>query len=349
VKRSLLLAIGVLACARGAPLVTPATLTLESQVSGTTTLLQAVSVVNDSVVWASGHRGTWARTLDGGRTWMPSVLPGADSLQFRDVHAVSADTAWLLAAGPGERSRIYFTADGGRSWTLQFLNGDSAAFFDCFAFWDARRGVAVSDAVQGRLVVLRTDDGGARWEPVPAERIPAAHPGEGAFAASGTCVLARGAGTAWIATAAAAGSRVYRSDDGGWTWRAAEVPVARGEATGIATIAMRDARHGLALGGPVADPAGRVENAARTDDGGRSWRPAPGPPFTGAVFGAAWLPGTTALVAVGPRGLAWSRDSGMTWARLSEEPFWAVAFGRGRVGWAVGPGGRIVRLSADGR
>ena len=108
---------------------------LTEQASGTTAHLQAVSAVNDTVVWVSGHRATWARTTDGGRSWAAGSLQGADSvLQFRDVHALSADSAWLLAAGPGERSRIYFTADGGRSWRLQFLNRDTSAFYDCFDF-----------------------------------------------------------------------------------------------------------------------------------------------------------------------------------------------------------------------
>jgi hypothetical protein len=82
------------------------TIRLERQESGTDVLLQAVSAVDSNVVWVSGHGGTWVRTLDGGRTWSAHVMPGADTLQFRDVHALDADRAWLLSAGPGEMSRI---------------------------------------------------------------------------------------------------------------------------------------------------------------------------------------------------------------------------------------------------
>ncbi|HEX6631552.1 MAG TPA: hypothetical protein VF048_10685, partial [Gemmatimonadaceae bacterium] len=109
------------ACARPAssPQASGTTPTLEPQQSGTTALLQAVSPVSEQVVWVSGHRGTWARTLDGGVTWQAGRVPGADTLQFRDVYAASADTAVLLSAGPGALSRIYRTTDGGRSWTEQ--------------------------------------------------------------------------------------------------------------------------------------------------------------------------------------------------------------------------------------
>jgi photosystem II stability/assembly factor-like uncharacterized protein len=319
---------------------------VEEQPSGTSALLQAVSAVNDSVVWVSGHRGTYARTTDGGRTWIAAVVPGQDSLQFRDVHAVSAETAFLLAAGNGDRSRIYRTDDGGRTWRLQFLNRDSAAFFDCFDFWDARRGVAVSDAVNGRMVVLTTTDGGERWEPVPAAGLPPALPGEGAFAASGTCLLTGSAGRAWIGTGAETGARVHRTGDWGRTWTAVATPVVSGPATGIAALVFLDDRRGLALGGPVGDNAARTTNVARTTDGGRTWSPATPPTFTGAVYGAAAVPGMSGgVIAVGPGGIDWSRDEGSTWSSLLPGPFWAVGFASPRAGWAVGPRGRIVRIT----
>lgn len=322
---------------------------LAEQASGTTALLQAVSAVNDSVVWVSGHRATWARTADGGRTWTAGTMTGADSvLQFRDVHAVSADSAWLLAAGPGERSRIYFTADAGRSWQLQFLNRDTSAFFDCFDFWDARRGVAVSDAVNGRMVVITTDDGGATWRPVPADGLPAALPGEGAFAASGTCLVARRGGKAWFATGAQDGARVHASEDYGRTWSVAETPMAHGQASGVTSLAFRDDRHGFALGGRIADPRDTTAvNVAVTTDGGRTWTVATRPPLAGAVYGAALSPGrVTTLVVVGPSGMAYSTDGCTRWTRLSDQPYWAVG-SSGTRAWAVGPGGRITRLDVE--
>ena len=108
-------------------------------------MLQAVSVVDENIVWVSGHRATYARTVDGGTTWEAGVVPGPDSLQFRDVHAVDAKTAYLLSAGPGDMSRIYKTTDAGQNWTLQFSNTNPRAFFDCMDFWDAESGMAFSD------------------------------------------------------------------------------------------------------------------------------------------------------------------------------------------------------------
>jgi photosystem II stability/assembly factor-like uncharacterized protein len=87
--------------------------TLRVQHSGTTNRLQAISPVNAEVVWASGIGGTFVRTTDGGRHWRAGVVEGAELLQFRDVHGVSAQEAYLLSAGVGEDSRIYKTVDGG--------------------------------------------------------------------------------------------------------------------------------------------------------------------------------------------------------------------------------------------
>jgi len=166
--------------------------TITEQQSQTIALLQAVSAVNDSVVWVSGHQATWVRTADGGRTWVPGAMTGPDSaLEFRDVEAVSITTAYLLAAGPGEQSRIYKTTDAGRSWRLQFMNRDSAAFYDCFAFWDETHGIAISDAVGGKMIVIRTDDG-EHWSAVAEDGMPPALPGEGSPAAGGTCVTVGG-------------------------------------------------------------------------------------------------------------------------------------------------------------
>ena len=67
-------------------------------------------------------------------------MPDAGALQFRDVHAIDAETAYLLSMGEGEQSRIYKTTDSGLTWTLQFTNPESEGFFDCMDFWDGERG-----------------------------------------------------------------------------------------------------------------------------------------------------------------------------------------------------------------
>lgn len=322
--------------------------TITEQESHTTALLQAVSAVDDTVVWVSGHRATWVRTVDGGRTWVPGAMTGPDStLQFRDVEAVSATTAYLLAAGPGDSSRIYKTINAGRSWQLQFINRDSAAFYDCFGFWDATHGIAVSDAVRGKMIVIRTDDG-EHWSAVAEDGMPPALPGEGSPAAGGTCLIVRGPSRAWFGTEPEA--RVYRSDDRGQHWSVVTTPIISGAATGVATLAFRDDLHGMALGGRLLKQDDRSDSvAAVTSDGGATWTLVTRPTFSGAVYGAAVVPGGPGyVVAAGPKGLDWTANDGRSWVSLSGAAYWAVDC-TARACWAVGPGGRITRITFGAR
>ena len=201
-----------------------------------TARLRGVSAVSASVAWASGANGTLLRTIDGGAVWTKLPAPaGAEKLDFRDIDAFSDRVAYALSIGSGETSRIYKTTDGGASWALQFANTDPKVFLDAMAFRDADHGFAFSDSVDGQFVILATSNGGTTWERVPADRLPPALPGEGAFAASGTNVAVLGANV-WIGTTA---SRVLRSADGGRTWAIAQTPIATGNATGIFSIAFQ--------------------------------------------------------------------------------------------------------------
>src|SRR5438309_5118007 len=104
---------------------------------------RGLCAVSAKVAWVSGTKGTYGRTTDAGKTWSVGAVPGAAKLDFRDVEAFGESTAYLLSAGPGEASRIYKTADGGKTWNFQFKNPDRQAFFDAIAFWDDKTGVAL--------------------------------------------------------------------------------------------------------------------------------------------------------------------------------------------------------------
>lgn len=315
---------------------------LTVQQSGTTALLQAVSVSasNPDIVWISGHAATWARTTDGGRTWQSHTMLGRDSLQFRDLHAIDANRAWLMAAGTGEKSGIFQTLDGGTNWSPVFVNRDTAAFYDCMAFWDDQTGFAFSDAVGAKTPIARTENG-RDWT---VTTLPALD-GEGGFAASGTCALATAAGDAWMGTGAGEYPRVRRSTDRGRTWAEARVPLVGGSGAGITGLAFRDRLHGVAVGGVISGKA-TGPRAARTKDGGATWTVIPDPPFTGAAYGAAYgsVEGKPVLIAVGPGGAAYSLNDGDSWTLLDASPHWSVGFASTGAAWLVGPKGRVVRV-----
>jgi len=352
------LASAILTLAKAHPKVHQPTLT--PQDSGTTQGLIGVSPVNSRVVWASGRGGTFAVTVDGGQTWRSGVVPGAESLQFRDVQGVSDRVAYLLSIGNGTASRIYRTNDGGATWTLQFQNQNPEAFYDCFAFWTPERGIAQSDSVNGRFPVIRTTDGSS-WLDI-GDNLPPALPGESSFASSGTCVAAQGKNNAWIVTGGASPSRVLATLDGGDTWTAYDSPLRGSPSAGIFSVAFRDAFHGIIGGGDLDPLALPFDQTATSSDGGKTWTVTNEQPNIGTVFGLSYAgelgngrghegadrdqaTANQTVVVTGPGGAAWSPDEGNTWFTLpGVDNFWAIAFGSPKTGWLVGTEGRILRI-----
>lgn len=317
----------------------------EAQGSGVASRLRGISAVSARVAWASGANGTLLRTVNGGATWTKLPPPaGAEKLDFRDIDAFSDRVAYALSIGSGETSRIYKTSDGGATWVLQFANTDPKVFLDAMAFRDADRGFAFSDSVDGQFVILATANGGTTWERVPADRLPAALPDEGAFAASGTNVAVVGSNV-WIGTTK---SRVLRSTDDGRSWTVVQTPLDTGEATGIFSVAFKDAAHGVIVGGDYTKESQAGNNAAFTTDGGATWTLAKG--ISGFRSVAAWVPGTRSVLAIGPTGADWSPDDGRTWTAVpmtgAPAGFDTLGFApETEFGWASGAGGRISRLA----
>jgi photosystem II stability/assembly factor-like uncharacterized protein len=313
------------------------------QSSGVVARLRGVSAVSDRVAWASGSGSTVLRTADGGATWQKLTVT-TDAIDFRDVDAIDARTAYVLSIGNGSASRIYKTDDAGATWTLQFKNDDPKAFFDAMSFWDAAHGIVIGDSIAGQFCILTTEDGGRNWRPVPASALPPALPNEGAFAASGTNIAVLGKSDAWIGVGAATKARVLRTHDRGRTWKVAETLLAAGSSAGIFSVAFRDAKHGVVVGGDYTKEKDAVNNLALTNDGGVTWTLAQG--LSGFRSVVAYVPGMkTTLLAVGPSGADYSVDDGRMWIQLDGPGFDTLSFVRRQpVAWASGAHGSLGRL-----
>lgn len=295
----MVLLLGIAAVAQSTP---------KAQRSNTTEDLRGVSVASGRVAWASGTHGTYLRTTDAGARWIAASVPGAETLDFRGVVAFSGQEAFLMSSGPGEQSRIYHTADAGQHWSLQFTNHNPKGFFDSMAFWDPRHGIVLGDPIADETGVLKfelliTDDGQS-WHPIASSNLPSALAGEGAFAASNSCVailpssVPNETGSAarhdpfkqtepssalriktvpapdpniWFATGGSA-ARVFHSSNRGETWQVMHTPMSHGpDSAGIFSIVFRDATHGVIAGGDYKHPERDGPNLAFTRDGGKTW------------------------------------------------------------------------------
>lgn len=318
------------------------------QQSGTSASLRGLCVVNDTVVWTSGAEGTVIRTEDAGKNWLKVSVDGADKLDFRDIHAFDAQRAVVISAG--QPARVYRTEDGGKSWTKRFEHPNEKSFFDAVSFWDDKHGIAMSDPIDDRVLLIETLDGGKTWKELTSERRPVAQRGEGGFAASGTNMRVIGRQTVLIALGSAEkdqqvkSSRIVFSGDRSKTWSATQVPMPRNPSSGIFSMAFADQKHGIVVGGDYLKQEVAEGNIALTGDGGKTWSKPPGTPPRGYRSGVAYAEqsGKQILVAVGPSGTDISSDGGQNWRAVSDQGFHAVQFAPDRKsGWASGAEGRI--------
>jgi photosystem II stability/assembly factor-like uncharacterized protein len=301
--------------------------------------LRGLSVVNEKVVWASGTGGTVIKTQDGGKTWNVMTVAGAEKLDFRDIEAFDANTAYILSIGNGETSRIYKTIDGGTTWNEQFRNKNEKAFFDAVACWDRNNCIAMSDPVDGKYVLINTKDGGANWRPMDTDKMPPTKDGEAAFAASGTCLITQGKNNVFLVSGGT-DARVFRSNNRGLSWFVADTPITKGTAgSGIFSIAMFDAKNGVIVGGNYEKPNEAKDTFAVTSDGGKSWTRGEG--LDGYRSGVTYID-KTSILAVGTNGSEVTLGGGKTWNRVGKEDLNAVQAKGGRSIWAVGAKGLVV-------
>ena len=312
------------------------------QTVNTTASFRGLSVVSEKIVWATGAGGTVIRTIDAGKTWNVTAVPDAEKLDFRDIEAFDANTAYTLSIGNGDASRIYKTTDGGSTWKLQFENTNEKAFFDAIACWDAKNCIAMSDPVDGHYVLINTTDG-ETWKPIVSNQMPAAKEGEAAFAASGTCLYINPKNGDVFLISGGNDSRVFKSVDRGKIWTAVATPIVKGTpGSGIFSIAFRNELHGTIVGGNYEKPNEAANTVAFTRDGGKTWYDGEG--LSGYRSAVAYIDDRT-TIAVGTNGTDISYDRGGTWKKIGSEDLNTVAAKGKKAVWAVGPKGLVVKLA----
>ncbi|GAA1912381.1 oxidoreductase [Nocardioides hwasunensis] len=307
---------------------------------------RGLEAVSRTEAWVTGESLTDGgvarvfRTTDRGRTWADVSPADSAGLSFRDVE-VHGKVAHVLAIGPGEASRIYRSTDGGATWTEAFRNTDEKAFYDCMAFYgNGRRGLAVSDPVEGKLRILSTDDRGRSWSVLPSRGMPATAD-EFGFAASGDCLVTSGT-SAFIITGGAK-SRVLRSDDRGLTWKATASGIPAGESAGGFAGAFASPRHGIVVGGDFADAGNTEDTTAYTRDG-RTWTS--GGDLRHVGEDVTVLRGWRYALATGDydgsAGTSLTSDGGRTWTRVSKKGYHVIDC-VATTCWAAGSTGRVGR------
>ncbi len=314
------------------------------QNSNTEASFRSVCAVTNKIVWIGGSKGTFLRTIDGGKTWETKQVLGAETLDFRDVHAFDSQSAILMSAGEADKgkAKFYRTIDGGKSWEIVYQTTQKDIFFDGIDFWDKQNGIAFSDPIDGKFFIIKTKDGGKTWLPISPANIPTIQENEAAFAASGTSLVTVGRKYAYICTGGGKFAQVYKTENQGENWSVVKTNMPAGKTNGLFGLRFWNDRFGIAVGGDYQEIVKAVPNVLRTSDGGKTWQDTPQTTPVGLKEGVA-IYHNKILIAVGPSGTCYSKNFGKSWVEIDKSAFHAISVSNDGI-WAVGGKGIVCKL-----
>jgi photosystem II stability/assembly factor-like uncharacterized protein len=303
--------------------------------------IRGLSVVSDLIAWAGASKGWIGRTTDGGDTWDTSRVKGFEAVDFRSIYAFDGQRA--IIANAGSPANILLTTDGGQTWEPVYTNSHPDAFIDGVDFWSESEGLMYGDPIDGRMLLIKTSDGGKTWKEIPEMQRPAQKNGEASFAASGTGIRCVD-GKVYIATGGSC-SRIFFSTDKCQTWQILNPPILQGKpATGIFALAIPNAHTIVVVGGDFQQSELAVDHVFYSSDGGNKWA-APAS-ATGGYRECVEMIAEEKLLAAGPGGVDVSEDLGRSWKVFSREEGLHVVR-KARKGSAVflaGAGGKVQKL-----
>ncbi len=303
------------------------------------TSLRGLSVVDDRIIWCSGSNGTIGRSIDSGKTWKWVTVKGFEKNDFRDIEAFDETSAVAMAIG--EPAYILRTSDGGETWKVVYENKTKGMFMDAMEFWNLMSGIVVGDPVNGKIFIARTFDGGMHWRALPVSNYPAADSGEAMFASSGTNVRKLNQQEAVFVTGGTR-SRLFIRD------KKIDLPILQGkESTGANSIAVKDVKTMVIVGGDFNDKGSTDKNCIVTTDGGQTFKAPAAPPH--GYRSCVEFIGKTNWLCAGLTGVDISNDDGNNWQLISKEGFHVCRKAKeGKAVFLAGSGGRIGRLSGSG-
>ena len=309
--------------------------TVKLMTSGTKTSMRGLSVVDDNTVWVSGSAGMVGRSVDGGTTWSWMTVKGFEKTEFRDIEAFDKNTAVIMAIA--EPAYILRTTDGGETWKTVYENKEKGMFLDAMEFWNEQSGIVIGDPIAGKFFIARTFDGGQTWQHIPDVNKPVADSGEACFASSGTNIRKLTKSEAVFISGGLSSHLFIRNQK-------IKIPIVQGkESTGANSIAVKNKKNMIVVGGDFNSRDSVGGNCAITHDGGRSWIfPTTAP--HGYRSCIEFL-GKDKWVTCGLNGVDFSSDGGDHFTLISKESYHVCRKAKqGKAVYFAGGGGRIGRL-----
>lgn len=292
--------------------------------------------MNDKIVWVSGSKGTVGRSIDGGKTWKYFSIPGFQNADFRDIEAFDNKSA--LVMNIQKPACILKTSDGGTTWKQTFSSPDSSLFLDAMEFWNEQSGILLGDPIKDHFFIARTFNGGDTWQIMPSHLTPIADSGEACFASSGTNVRKLSKSEAVFVSGGLSSNFFYRNQK-------IKLPLIQGkESTGANSIAIKNKKTMVVVGGDFMKKNDSLENSCYTVDGGITWStPIKSP--SGYRSCVEFIKKQT-WITCGLNGVDESNDDGKTWQQISNYSFHVVRKAKkGKAIFLAGNNGHIGKLN----
>jgi photosystem II stability/assembly factor-like uncharacterized protein len=120
-------------------------------------LLNCFCSINDSIFYAAGTNGIIAKSMNNGKSWIIIDALKNSIAEFRKIYFYDKNNGVILGdVKPMENSKIYYTQDGGLSWTETQYQFN--VHINDWTFLSAQKGIAL-----GPYELYKTDDGGKTW------------------------------------------------------------------------------------------------------------------------------------------------------------------------------------------
>jgi hypothetical protein len=124
--------------------------------------LLAVDALNESFAVAVGGNSSIVKTEDGS-TWSKVGGPTGVAINYNCV-AVKSETEWWIGTSTG---RLYYTLNGGSTWTEKSFSGSGAGVVYDIVFASASVAYLSHSTAAPRGRILRSNDGGYSWFVLP--------------------------------------------------------------------------------------------------------------------------------------------------------------------------------------